>query len=205
MGIGAKISFDDITLTLDLTINEKHSRSGDSTDHLIESGANISDHQILNPDVFTIRGFLSEIPLKGVDDPQKVIFNELDAARINKKLFTVETILKTYVNVTLKEFSGEFNEEHGGSMLLDLTFKQNTYVTAKETKAPKEAIGKAQPNNSVKNQQDRYSSSKNKGQISKTTPNDTQKTKINNVKKAAANPNAAAPQSKSFLASVLGY
>lgn len=200
-----KITFDDITLSLDLTINEKHNRSGDSTDHVLEGGSVISDHQILSPDTFSIKGFLSEIPFKGVDDPQILIFNELDEARKNKKLFTVETILKTYENVVLKELSGEFNEDHGGSMLLDLTFKQNTFVKAEETKAPKENIGKPQNNNTVKQQQDRFSTNKNKGQIGKTKPTAAQQTKLDNSKKAVSNPNAATKQSKSFLSNLLGY
>lgn len=204
--MSTKITFDDITLTLDLTINEKHKRTGDSTEHIIEDGSTKSDHIILSPDSFSISGFLSEIPYKNIDDPQIKIFNELDEARKNKKIFIVETFLKTYENVCLTGLDCQFTEDLGKSILLDLTFKQMDFTQAKETKAPKEKIGKAQTNNTVKNQQDRFSSKTSKGQVNKATPNASQQTKINNAQKPVTNPNKATPQqNKSYLSSILGY
>lgn len=44
----------------DLTISEQHERSSVVTDHPVESGANVSDHVIVQPERVILRGFVTD-------------------------------------------------------------------------------------------------------------------------------------------------
>lgn len=181
------ISYEGKSLKLDVTPSQDHSRSGSSTDKVVESGASVQDHQIIKPDTFSIEGFLSEIdPENGISESHFDKFEELDQARKRKTIFSVETLLKTYPKCTLESLSCKIKAGTGKSLFLSMSFKEWREIVAKETKAPKDSIGKpkktdttsAQKKSTIKKIQDRYSPKTNKGQVPKSTPTTNQVPKV---------------------------
>lgn len=177
------ISYKNIKITIPLLESEDHDYASSSTDHKIESGSTISDHIIHDPDQVLIKGFCSEITKDGVEDPHLKLLDSLYSAKISDELFTVETIAKTYNDMTLNKLSVSVKAGEGESLFLTLGFKKFNFTTAKETKAPKEKI--------EKKSQDRYSPKTSKGQVAKSTPNSNQASKTTNATKAVPNPNKA--------------
>jgi len=50
-------------VAVDASFHEIHEMSGETTDHPVEDGSNISDHVILNPRVFSMEGVVTNQPL----------------------------------------------------------------------------------------------------------------------------------------------
>lgn len=196
--MGAKITWNNTTITLDITKGEQHKYESKSTDHPVEDGSVISDNQTTELEKCNIKGFLTNIQPEGIIGRQFSLVDELNQAMKQKVLFTVETIAKTYSNMTLESLMMDINEGSGGSVALFLDFKEFRTVTTKETKAPKGSLGKNP------NEKDRATSKSNKGKKSTSQANSTQSKSLNKSNKAVPHKSKGTPQAKSWAVQLAG-
>jgi len=102
--------FDNGSMTLDASVEESHEVTATITKHPIEYGANITDHMIVEPRSFTLKGRISDTPLvarsgdilTGSLSRHIEAWDALQTLMFNKASVTIETGLKLYENVVLE-------------------------------------------------------------------------------------------------------
>lgn len=72
-------------IDLDANLQETHDWSNDVTQNPVENGSDITDHVIENPDRITIRGFISDSPLRGIVGNTVAIINALSGEQSGQR------------------------------------------------------------------------------------------------------------------------
>lgn len=148
------------TVEVDSCMEETHELTNTVTDHPVETGFNISDHNRPNPDLLTLHCFVSNTPLSlaqmqsaaraGLDvDDTKVsstpsradnAFQRLKAMRDSGQLITVATTLKTYTassteGLTISSLSVSRTKDNFGGLEFTIQLKLIRIVTNQSTQS----------------------------------------------------------------------
>lgn len=125
------LSIDDITL--DAVVSETHTHSLQVTEHPVESGADITDHARVKPDVVTLDIVLSDIPTKG--DPKAgraaELYEKLRLLMDNAALVTVVTSLRVYESMILESLSAPKTVKESGGVRCTASLRQIRVVQNK--------------------------------------------------------------------------
>lgn len=101
-------------LFLDASLTENHQAEFEYPSHPVEFGANINDHRIIKPKVFTIRGVVSDFTLhkpktsfaEGSGETRsQSAWNVLETLASTSEPFNVTTLLKEYRNMQIISLS----------------------------------------------------------------------------------------------------
>lgn len=110
---------------LDVTISENHTFNSRATNFPIETGGQITDHIINDPDVLELVGLVSDTPLNIFSFFTRSIdaFNRLVEIHERREPITVVTGLKVYQNMVMTTLDVPRNMETGQSLTFHLTFQ----------------------------------------------------------------------------------
>ena len=142
------------SLTVDVSLSQRHKVSVDTTDFPVEQGADITDHLRRRPDSVTIEGFVSNTPVEpgfpvttyvagtqgfsnqnftdyDGESPQlaKTAHEYLDALTYGPQLATVVTPLKTYSDMALIDLDMPKSVATGDVFQFTAVFKRIFTVT----------------------------------------------------------------------------
>lgn len=149
-------------IDIDACIEETHELSNTVTDHPVEQGFNISDHSRPDPDVVTLRCFVSNTPLSTeqtktsvkegavsfdttapevIGNRGKDTFDKLKKLRDDGTLIAVVTTLKTYAvssteGMIVQKISIPRTTKNYDGLEFSMTLKQIRIVLNKQTSAP---------------------------------------------------------------------
>lgn len=123
---------------LDASIDEQHSSANDITQYPVEKGVDISDHVKRLPDQLTIRGMVTDTPIKigGVNiAANRSIETYQDVIQIldDAETITIVTTLKQYENMVLKTVDVPRNARLGHAVEMSLTFREIQTAEVTET------------------------------------------------------------------------
>lgn len=125
---------------IDLAESENHQSDAEVTDDPVESGANITDHVKLNPVIVTLVGIVSDTPIgdlaerRQLDDVHSATaYDTLAEIQNRRETVTIETSLRLYDNMILKNLGIPRTVTTGDSLQFTVTFKQITFVTNDRT------------------------------------------------------------------------
>lgn len=141
-----------VEFTADLTIDERHERSAEVTQHPIESGAQVSDHVILSPERVMLTGFVSDagVAVFGSQPGNtQSAFETLDAAWRKGEPVSLVTGYKTYQDMVITRLNLPRNRPE--SMRFDMELQHVTILSSEmgqlgEVESTSSGIG--EPNSS---------------------------------------------------------
>lgn len=120
-----------VEFSADLTIEERHERNAQVTEHPVESGAKVSDHVILSPERVIISGFVSDagVAVFG-SQPGKTqgAFDTLESAWRSRETISVVSGYKTYQDMIITRLNLPRNRPE--SMQFDIELQHVTIVSA---------------------------------------------------------------------------
>jgi hypothetical protein len=126
-----------VEFEVDLTIEEQHSRSADVTREPVESGGNISDHVILNPETVRLEGFVTDTPAavfaSNIGRTQSA-FETLEDAYNSREPLTVVTGRKTYQDMIITSLDMPRNRP--SSMQFSIELQHITIVESETAQLP---------------------------------------------------------------------
>ncbi|MDC7234970.1 MAG: hypothetical protein PQJ58_17180 [Spirochaetales bacterium] len=141
-------------LALDLILSEEEKLSGRATSSPVEEGADISDSIELDPLVLTMTGFITNTPVRDVDDGDtsnryRDAIHALKEIRLAKLPVTIVATEEVYENMAIEELSIPRNVSLGESAEISLSFRQIVIVKSQTAVMPvsviedKQALGNA--------------------------------------------------------------
>lgn len=141
-----------VEFAADLTIEERHERSAEVTQHPIESGAQVSDHVILSPERVMLTGFVSDsgvAVLGSQPGSTQSAFETLEAAWRKREPVSLVTGYKTYQDMVITRLNLPRNRPE--SMRFDMELQHVTILSSEmgqlgEVESTSSGIG--EPNNS---------------------------------------------------------
>lgn len=170
---------------LDATLTEDHQYNARATSYPIETGGDITDHIINEPETLNITGIVTDTPLSLLSSFNRSVdaFNRLINIYQNKQLITVVTGIKVYTNMCITSLQVPRNVQTGQSLtfviemqkiFLDnsvrLTLNENNpfYKDKDNDKIPREIVADANhypfvQNDPITSLKDQASSSINVG------------------------------------------
>lgn len=113
-------------VVMDAVLSEDHQYSSRVTSYPIESGTQISDHIIKEPEIVTINGVVSDTPINIFAPFNRSInaFERLVQVYNNREPITVITGIKTYLNMVMTNLSVPRNFQSGQSLNFNITLQK---------------------------------------------------------------------------------
>lgn len=141
-----------VEFAADLTIEERHERSAEVTQHPIESGAQVSDHVILSPERVMLTGFVSDsgVAVFGSQSGNtQSAFETLESAWRKGEPVSLVTGYKTYQDMVITRLNLPRNRPE--SMRFDMELQHVTILSSEmgqlgEVESTSSGIG--EPNSS---------------------------------------------------------
>jgi hypothetical protein len=126
------------SIVLDATLTEQHEREAETTDSPVESGAAITDHIRIKPNVLTLEGIVSDTPLmkpedldrEGIDASPKglgrseLALEALEELFKKRELISVFTKVSTYTSMVITKLSIPRAANIGDALRFSATFKE---------------------------------------------------------------------------------
>ena len=144
------------SMTLDASVEEAHEVTATITKHPIEFGANISDHMIVEPRSFILKGRISNAPLRtysgdvltGATNRAAQAWYELQSLMFEKASVTIDAGLKQYENLVLESLRSAQDWKTSGVLDFEAVFREIFIVgvpsfaieTAETTQTPAEDV-----------------------------------------------------------------
>lgn len=124
--------FSNGSMTLDASVEEAHEVTATITKHPIEFGANISDHMIIEPRSFVLKGRISNAPLRtysgdvltGATNRAAQAWTELQSLMFEKSSVTIDTGLKQYENLVLESLRSAQDWKTSGVLDFEAVFRE---------------------------------------------------------------------------------
>lgn len=121
---------------IDIAVTEAHVQKSRPTSHPIERSSNTSDHIIDEPDTFTLECLVTNSPIGQIENlrfledgkPSDNVYAKLQAIRDGKKVHTVTTALKVYLDVVLTDLSIPINSKTGDAIRFTASWQKFTFV-----------------------------------------------------------------------------
>lgn len=110
---------------LDVTLTENHTFNSRATNFPVETGGDVTDHIINDPDVLTLSGIVSDTPLNIFSFFTRSIdaFNRLVDLHERRVPVTVVTGLKVYQNMVMTTLDVPRNINTGQSLTFNITLQ----------------------------------------------------------------------------------
>lgn len=110
---------------LDVTLSENHTFNARATNFPIETGGDITDHIINDPDILNLSGIVSDTPLNALSFFSRSIdaFNRLVEIHERREPITVVTGLKVYNNMVMTLLDVPRNIQTGQSLTFNITLQ----------------------------------------------------------------------------------
>lgn len=110
---------------LDVTISENHTFNARATNFPVETGGDVTDHIINDPDILNLSGIVSDTPLNIFSFFTRSIdaFNRLLDIHNKRQPVTVVTGLKVYQNMVMITMDVPRTIQTGQSLTFNLTFQ----------------------------------------------------------------------------------
>lgn len=110
---------------LDVTISENHTFNSRATNFPVETGGDVTDHIINDPDILTLSGLVSDTPLNIFSFFTRSIdaFNRLVDLHERRVPVTVVTGLKVYQNMVMTTLDVPRNINTGQSLTFNITLQ----------------------------------------------------------------------------------
>lgn len=137
---------DPLSLTiwdLDVGTSETHSHKVDWTDQPVESGLDVTDHAIIQPDEVTISGIISDTPLGlalPLPDRAQSGYETLLRLKDERRLVTLVTGLKVYSDMGIVSVSAQRQPGQGQSVRPTVTLKKVRLVQSVTIPIPPEIL-----------------------------------------------------------------
>jgi hypothetical protein len=129
-------------VVFDATMSEDHTSSVEWTDFPVESGLDVTDHAIENPNEVVITGVISDTPLFATPTPNRSrsAFETLIRLKESHKLVTVVTGLKVYNNMGIVSVTTTRDNQTGQAVVPVVEFKQIRLVQSVTIPIPPELL-----------------------------------------------------------------
>lgn len=130
-------------LQFDVTESETHKSTAKVTDHPVETGAQISDHVINEPDTLDLIAWVTNTPIASTD--QLIAFSPARAEQAYEQLrqmkstgapCAAETTLRTYESMLITELTITRNKDTGQAISVSLKLKELQTATNQTVAAP---------------------------------------------------------------------
>lgn len=110
---------------LDVTLSENHTFNSRATNFPIETGGDITDHIINDPDILNLSGIVSDTPLNALSFFSRSIdaFNRLVEIHNRREPVRVVTGLKVYDNMVMTVLDVPRNIQTGQSLTFNITLQ----------------------------------------------------------------------------------
>lgn len=144
--IGGSRIIDPLTLTFfefDATISEDHSDSIEWTRNPVESGIDVTDHAIVQPEEVSITGVVSDTPLNAIPYPDRSIelYDMILEVARNKALVTVVTGLRVYSDMGITSVGVKRDNKSSNQQVKPvITLRQVRKVNSVEIPIPPELL-----------------------------------------------------------------
>jgi len=119
-------------LVLDVTLNEKHSHTAETTDNPIEDGSNASDHTIQSPDQYSLEGIWTDTPLdadRAELNRSNDKYRKLVRLKEEAEPLTVVSGLRVYENMIIQSINSRDDPSTGFSVPVSVSFKESRFVS----------------------------------------------------------------------------
>ena len=121
---------------IDATTSLGIQMSSETTDNEVEEGSDITDNVVRSPKVYSLEGFMSNVPLTATgnyafnaDGFHQVAFDKLEKAWENAERIEIDAGHRGYFNnLVITSFSSTQTPETGSGVPISLTFKQLRFV-----------------------------------------------------------------------------
>lgn len=127
------------TITVDVTLSERHSGRVALTAHPVESGMNPTDHARLEPAKYSLEGIFSNFPLPAgrgpvrrdaTDTPAKKTSDQFWKLFKDRRAVTIVTGLRTYDNMVMTSLDMPVDPAIGQDVQFSATFDEIRFVNA---------------------------------------------------------------------------
>jgi len=125
-----------VSIKIDVVSQETHSLSDTITDHPVEEGSDVSDHDRPDPDQVTLECLITNTPLDGTaPDPNRGnnAWQSLKNLRGTNTLLSVFTTLGRYDNMKITTLSATRTSQNFAGLEFSVTFKKIRIVQNKLT------------------------------------------------------------------------
>ena len=141
---GTVLKTETIEIGFDITRNQEHTFDSTITSNPIEDGSQITDHIINESDRLSLKGMMSDTPIRllsgvrdiaeqglGGESRSKSTFDTLKELRDTKTLLTIVTSLNTYTNMAIRSFSVPRDNTTGQTLEFSLDLINVKIVSSK--------------------------------------------------------------------------
>lgn len=127
-----------VAFALDVSREEVHELSAETTDHPVEEGSDVTDHIRERPFRLTVDGIVSAAPIGGEIDPRRPIdaWEALVALFEARAPLTVDTGLALYERMVLLRAPANRSAITGGELSVRLEFQQIRTVQSQSVRIP---------------------------------------------------------------------
>lgn len=150
---GTIIKSDTVEIAMDITDSQDHVFESTITSNPIEDGSQVTDHIINEPDKLTLKGMMTDSPVRfasGVQDiaeqglggesRSKSTFDTLKELRDSKTLVTITTTLNIYTNMAIRSFTVPRNSTTGNTLPFTLDLLKVEVVSSKTVATPADIV-----------------------------------------------------------------
>lgn len=133
----------DSFMVIDAAVSDGHTARVRFTEHPVEFGAKISDHGIIEPRTYTLRGRIATVSTRGGDAPLDVIgsaknrpqvaWEKLQGLAFSRDIVTIESNLKVYENIVLESLSSDQDSLTSRVLDFEAVFRELFVVEAART------------------------------------------------------------------------
>ena len=130
-------------LDFDATTQESHNHKVNWTSHPVESGIDVTDNAVIQPDELTLNCVISNTPLGlSLPIPDKALsgYETLLRLKDSKRLVTVVTGLRVYTNMGITNVSVPRAQGDGQKLRFTVNFKEIRKVVSVEIEIPPELL-----------------------------------------------------------------
>lgn len=113
-------------ITVDVTISEDHVDEIEVTEHPVEQGASISDHEYKKPAMLTMVAGWSNSSEEADGDSSYIydVYDQLRELQVSGDLLTVVTDKRTYYNMVIKSLSTTTDNETANVLMVTAILKE---------------------------------------------------------------------------------
>lgn len=138
-------------ITVDVTLTQDHQRSAEVTDSPVETGADVSDHRRVKPEVFKMRGIVSDIDpeagiLGGIAGAATSLVSDSSRSRDayltlvdlfdSDQVFTIVTSLQVYPDMVFTDLSVHIDPQTGKAIDFEATVRTIRFASSEFVDAP---------------------------------------------------------------------
>lgn len=142
------------TIPLDAVLQDDNTSTINLTQFPVESGSIITDHRIILPKVYKLRGVISGVNTIGnlnalagfAGNGTSSVYDELIRLQESAELITITSGLKVYTNLVIKSINAAQDVDTANILIFDVSLEEVLIVNSKSVDIPADKVNPDQRN-----------------------------------------------------------